>query len=53
MGDVIYTNGRIIYSKNINMDIESVEDQKCLASAAGIANLGTIDIEKYDMSDKR
>ena len=52
MGDVIYTNGRIIYSKNINMDIESVEDQKCLASAAGIANLGTIDIEKYDMSDK-
>ncbi len=53
MGDVIYTNGRIIYSKNINMDIESTEDQKCLASAAGIANLGTIDIEKYDMSDKR
>lgn len=47
MGDVIYNNGRIIYKENINMDIETPESQKCLASADGIAELGTIVIEKY------
>ncbi len=53
MGDVIYTNGRIIDKKNIDMNNKSPEIQKCLASASGIAELGTIDIEKYDLSDKR
>ncbi|WP_294032967.1 hypothetical protein [uncultured Moraxella sp.] len=53
MGDVIYTNGTVVHKKNINMDDQTPEDYKCLEFSTGIAALGTIDIEKYDMSDKR
>ncbi len=53
MGDVIYTNGGIAHKENINMDDQTPEDYKCLEFSTGIANLGTISIEKYDMSDKR
>ncbi len=34
------------------MNDKTPEDIKCLLSAVGVANLGTIDIEKYDISDK-
>lgn len=53
MGDVIYTNGGIAHKENINMDDQTPEDYKCLEFSTGIAALGTISIEKYDMSDKR
>lgn len=52
MGDVIYTNGGIAHKENINMDDQTPEDYKCLKFSTGIAALGTISIEKYDMSDK-
>ena len=52
MGDVIYTNGGIAHKENINMDDQTPEDYKCLEFSTGIAALGTISIEKYDMSDK-
>ena len=52
MGDVIYTNGGIAHKENINMDDQTPEDYKCLEFSTGIAALGTISIEKYNMSDK-
>ena len=56
MGDVIYTNGKSSRYEDFLVDRfmedKSPEDIKCLASAVGIADLGTISIEKYDMSDK-
>ena len=52
MGDVIYTNGGIAHKENINMDDQTPEDYKCLEFSTGIAALGTVSIEKYDMSDK-
>ena len=55
MGDVIYTNGKSFLYEDFLVDQfmedKSPEDIKCLASAVGIADLGTISIEKYDMSD--
>ena len=57
MGDVIYTNGKSSRYEDFLVDRfmedKSPEDIKCLASAVGIADLGTISIEKYDMSDKQ
>lgn len=52
MGDVIYTNGMNYPIKNALLDNKTPEDIKYLSSAVGVANLGTISIEKYDMSDK-
>lgn len=53
MGDVIYTNGMNYPIKNVLLDNKTPEDLKCFASASGMAAIGTISIEKYDMSDKR
>ncbi len=56
MGDVIYTNGKSSRYEDILVDRfmedKSPEDIKCLTTAVGVADLGTISIEKYDMSDK-
>ncbi|OOR83016.1 hypothetical protein [Moraxella canis] len=56
MGDVIYTNGSNFRYEDISVDRfmndKTPEDIKCLSSAVGVANLGTISIEKYDMSDQ-
>ncbi len=52
MGDVIYTNGMNYPIKNALLDNKTPEDLKCFASASGMAAIGTISIEKFDMSDK-
>ncbi|USZ15266.1 hypothetical protein NGM44_02400 [Moraxella sp. FZFQ2102] len=53
MGDGIVSNGQYYAYKNISWHTKTADDIKCILHQDGVVHIGTIDIEKYDMSDKQ